>query len=62
VAGESVVVFDDDETEELHASVGDAADRGEVYVFGFSDFCKGVRDALEGAGVDSGDAHIESFG
>ncbi|WP_267642673.1 FAD-dependent oxidoreductase [Haloarchaeobius amylolyticus] len=61
-AGSLVQVFDDDADDEVADAVGAATDRGEVYVFGFQDFCELVQDALADAGVDPDEAHVESFG
>jgi ferredoxin-NADP reductase len=47
---------------DFEAAVEAVADRGEVYVFGFQAFCERTLDALEAAGVDPDDAHVESFG
>ena len=43
-------------------AVETVADAGQVYVFGFKDFCELSLDALEAAGVDPDDALVESFG
>ena len=60
--GSEVTIFGDEEDEALREAVGATADQGELYVFGFADFCELVTDALEDAGVDSDEANVESFG
>ncbi|MFC4405604.1 FAD-dependent oxidoreductase [Haloarchaeobius iranensis] len=61
-AGATVHVFDDDADPDLADAVGEYGDDGEVYVFGFADFCGAVTDALESAGLDADAAQVESFG
>ncbi|MCT9095988.1 FAD-dependent oxidoreductase [Haloarchaeobius sp. HME9146] len=61
-SGALVQVFDDDADAEVGDAVVAASDRGELYVFGFQDFCELVQDALEEAGLDPDEAHVESFG
>ncbi|AGN00478.1 flavodoxin reductase family protein [Salinarchaeum sp. Harcht-Bsk1] len=59
-AGASVTVANDEDS--FTAAVADVADVGQVYVFGFKEFCELSLDALEAAGVDPDDALVESFG
>lgn len=46
----------------LAGAVAGVADAGQVYVFGFRDFCERSRDALAAAGVDPEEAQVENFG
>ncbi|WP_257299035.1 FAD-dependent oxidoreductase [Haloarchaeobius sp. FL176] len=61
-AGATVHVFDDGADADLGDAVGEYGDDGEVYVFGFADFCELATDALEAAGLDADEANVESFG
>jgi ferredoxin-NADP reductase len=58
--GASVSIVGDEDA--FADAVADVADRGQVYVFGFKEFCELSLDALEAAGVDPDDALVESFG
>ncbi|WP_256298536.1 FAD-dependent oxidoreductase [Haloarchaeobius salinus] len=61
-AGAAVDVFGDDADDALGDAIGEYGDDGTVYVFGFADFCELATDALDDAGLDSDEAHVESFG
>ncbi|WP_435360828.1 ferredoxin--NADP reductase [Haloarchaeobius sp. DFWS5] len=61
-AGSEVFIFADDADDELAEAVGAAAEDGDVYVFGFKEFCQLAVDALEAAGLDADEANVESFG
>ena len=58
-AGATLAVTEsfDDATDTL-----DSLTDGGVYVFGFEGFVKDAKQAVEDAGIDDEDAHIESFG
>ncbi|WP_435345124.1 ferredoxin--NADP reductase [Haloarchaeobius sp. HRN-SO-5] len=58
----TVDTFGDDADDDLRNAVGEYGDDGEVYVFGFADFCELVTDALDAASFDADEAHVESFG
>jgi ferredoxin-NADP reductase len=58
--GASVTIVGQEDA--FSTAVADVADAGQVYVFGFKEFCELSLDALEAAGVDPDDAQVESFG
>ena len=58
--GASVTIASDEDS--FSTAVETVADAGQIYVFGFKDFCELSLDALEAAGVDPDDALVESFG
>ncbi|WP_435335089.1 FAD-dependent oxidoreductase [Haloarchaeobius sp. TZWWS8] len=60
--GHEVSLFEDGDDDGVRDAIVATADRGEVYVFGFQAFCELATDALEDAGIDAAEAHVESFG
>lgn len=61
-AGHVVRLFEQDEDDALRSAIEDQLGNGTTYVFGFSEFCDDVTAAIESAGGDSDEAHVESFG
>lgn len=48
--------------EALHDALATHAGIGDAYVYGFAEFCRTVKAALEEAGVPEDGIHVESFG
>ena len=59
--GDGATVVVTESFHEVADALGSVTDEG-VYVFGFEQFVKDAKDAVDDAGVDQESAHIESFG
>ena len=61
-AGVPVSILDVGDDEGLARAISQHVDDGQLYAFGFTDFVTVVANAIEDAGADPDEAHIENFG